>query len=389
MSAMMHKVKKSFHKATAPREDVVPSAAFLEYQQKLDAVKRNITMLDVTMTETNNAMTRQMIEQRSFSEKFADGYPMTLDETHAVAVEFKQGIGEVYDYFVRHTSPEVASYHRMQGQVKAYLKEIAEVEDMYPALSEARSETSRYQKKVDDIHMSNKRNDVKKTRNIHKLDVQREKLEQQTNVVLAAQKRTFAKAPMVHKLGLCAFWVAYRTHMQVMARSLEKTETFTVAHEEEMRNLDVASLHVDNSDEEPEVHTKLARPSQSEIAALTEGVKPVVPGASTTPQHLTPDQVNPAYAKETASGTTPNTVHSRRTPGAVVAESSPPEGSPSTNIRSTPAMTEDVKATEHTAPDRTGDEAPMSKITVEEVQHRKTKSGSKFSRVRLATLVGK
>lgn len=386
---MMHKVKKSFHKATAPREDVLPSAAFLEYQQKLDAVKRNITMLDVTMTETNNAMTRQMIEQRSFSEKFADGYPMTLDETHAVAVEFKQGIGEVYDYFVRHTSPEVASYHRMQNQIKAYLKEIAEVEDMYPALSEARSETSRYQKKVDDIHMSNKRNDVKKTRNIHKLDVQREKLEQQTSVVLAAQKRTFAKAPMVHKLGLCAFWVAYRTHMQVMARSLEKTETFTTAHEEEMRNLDVASLHVDISDEESEEHTKLARPSQSEIAALTEGVKPVVPGASTTPQQVTPDQVNPSYAKETATGTTPSPVHLRRTPGAVVAESSLPEGSPSTNIGSTPAMTEDVKATEDTAPDLTVDEVLMSKITVEESHHRKTKSGSKFSRVRLATLVGK
>jgi hypothetical protein len=212
----MHRVKGGFHKVKAPKADIRPSAVFLDYQQKVDATKRIITLLDRAMTETNNALTRQVIEQRSFSEKFADGYPIAHDETHATAVDFKNGINEVYDYYVRQTSPEVASYHRMQNQVKAYLKEITEVEGMYAALTEVRAETSRYQNKVDALHASKKQNCVKKTWNIHKLDAQREKLDWQSTAEIVAQKRAFAKAPIVHKLALCAYWIAYRTHMRVM-----------------------------------------------------------------------------------------------------------------------------------------------------------------------------
>jgi hypothetical protein len=281
MSLMMHRVKKSFHKVTAPRADVLPSAEFLDYQQKLDAVKRNLTLLDSKITETNNTMTRQMIEQRSFSEKFAEGYPVALDETHAIAVEFKNEIGDVYDYFVRQTSPEVASHHRMQNELKAYLKEVAEVELMYRELTDARAETSRYQKKVDAIHTSRKHTDVKKTRNIQKLDAQREKLDRLTASVITAQRRTFAKAPMVHKLALCAFWVSYRTHMQVMMRSLEKTEAFATAHEEEMGNLNIATMQVDIPDDDEDVQV-VRTPGPAEVAELTEGVQPIVPGISST-----------------------------------------------------------------------------------------------------------
>jgi hypothetical protein len=86
---------------------------------------------------------------------------------------------------------------------------------------------------------------------------------------------------MVHKLALCAYWVSYRTHMQVMMRSLEKTEAFAAAHEEEMGNLNITTMQIDIPDDDEDVQV-VRTPGPAEVAELTEGVQPVVPGVSST-----------------------------------------------------------------------------------------------------------
>jgi hypothetical protein len=137
---MLHAVKKTVAKAAAPSRGITPPAEFLDLKLQLVAVKRNITLVDKKMTEANRAWAVQMMEQRSFSERFAEGYPSSSDETAVIAGEFSQSSQALYDHFIRETDPSAQSYHKMQEQVRVYLAEIAEVEAMYPRLTEAKSE---------------------------------------------------------------------------------------------------------------------------------------------------------------------------------------------------------------------------------------------------------
>lgn len=245
---MFHALKKKRAQRTAAKRGVIPSAEFLDYKQRLEGVKRNMELVDTNLTEANANWSRYMIEQRSFSEKFVEGYPNSADDTHRIAGEFADGSRALYDYFVRYTTPEIAEYHRMHDQVKAYIAEINEVEAMYPGVLEARSETARYQDKVDSIETSKKESKTKKKfRNVQKMDNEREKYEELTCSVIVAQKKTYAKAPIVHKIGLCAYWLSNEIHVTMATKSLEKTAEFARTNTPELSRITVAALDIPES----------------------------------------------------------------------------------------------------------------------------------------------
>lgn len=244
---MLHSVKKSVAKASASKRGIAPPAEFLDLKTRLDAVKRNITLVDKKMTEANKAWAKQMMEQRGFSERFAEGYPTTSDETSVIAGEFAESSQALYDHFVRETDPEAQNYMKMQEQVKIYLKEIAEVEAMYPKLTEAKSETARYQGKIDTLERSKKNDEAKKNRNLQKMDTEKEKYDELAKTVVIAQKKTLAKSATVHKLALCAYWSANAAHIQIQQESMQKTSEFARAHEDELAALDITSLDLSES----------------------------------------------------------------------------------------------------------------------------------------------
>lgn len=246
-TTMLHAVKKSVAKASAPSRGVNPPAEFLDLKVQLAAVKRNISLVDKKMTEANKAWSLQMMEQRTFSERFAEGYPSTSDETAGIANEFAESSQALYDHFVRETDPVAQNYHKMQEQVKVYLKEVAEVEATYPKLTEAKSETARYQEKVDNIERSKKDNEAKKSRNLQKMDSEKEKYDDLVKTVVIAQKKTLAKSATVHRLALCAYWSANATHIQIQQQSMEKTAEFARTHEDELAGLDITSLDLVDS----------------------------------------------------------------------------------------------------------------------------------------------
>lgn len=239
---MFHAIKKKVAKHSASKRGVVPSAEFLDYKQRLETVKRNMELVDTKLTEANLGWSKRMIDQRSFSESFVEGYPNGTDETHAIAQEFAQGSRDLYDYFLRFTTPEMAEYHRLHDQVKVYIGELKALEETYPKVTEAKSESVRYQDKVDSLETSKKRNESKKVRNVQKLDNERERYEDLTRTVIAAQKKAFAKAPIVHKIGLCAYWLANDVHITIAMKSLERTADFARANASELSKINVAAL---------------------------------------------------------------------------------------------------------------------------------------------------
>jgi hypothetical protein len=244
---MLHSFKKSVAKSTAPARGVVPNAEFAALKQSLEAVKRNITLIDKTMTDTNREWSKQIMAQRTFAEKFSEGYPISGDETSKAAAEFAAGSQTVYDYYVRHTSPTESSYHKMQQQVQVYLAEIAEVQAMYPKLKEAKSESARYSAKIDTIEKSKKTDDLKKARNLEKLDQTKEVYDETTKEVIARQKLTMGKAAAVHKLALTAYWQANEKHTQVMVASMEKTAEFARQQEVDMAVIDIANMTIEDA----------------------------------------------------------------------------------------------------------------------------------------------
>lgn len=241
-AAMLHTFKKKVAKATAPTRGVTPGSEFLDYQQRLATVKKNLMYTDTAMDNAVKNWTEQMIEQRSFSERFSEGYPISGDDTDRVAKEFAEGSQNLYDHFVRTTSPESASYYKMHMELKSYIKEIGAIEAMYSPLVEAKSESDRYQNKVDTLERAKKTNDLKKSRNLAKMDSEKQKLAQLTAEVVSSQKKTYAKAPIVYKAALCAYWSANETHIRIMMKSMEKTAEFARETEIELAGLDVSQL---------------------------------------------------------------------------------------------------------------------------------------------------
>lgn len=245
---MLHAVKKSVAKAAAPSRGVTPPADFLDFQVQLDAVKRNIILVDKKMTEANRAWAAQMIEQRTFSERFAEGYPVTNDETSVIAQEFAESSQALYDHFVRETDPQAQNYNKMHDQVRVYLKEIAEVEKMYPSLTEAKSESSRYQDKVDAIERGKKERESKKARNLQKMDSEKDKYDELTKAVIIAQKKALAKSATVHRLALCAYWSSNAAHVQIQQESMQRTAEFARNNEAELASIDITSLDLTSDD---------------------------------------------------------------------------------------------------------------------------------------------
>lgn len=109
------------------------------------------------------------------------------------------------------------------------------------------SQTSRYQAKVDTIERAKKENDAKKTRNLQKMDSEKEKYDELVKTVIIAQKKTLAKSATVHRLALCAYWSSNAAHVQIQQRSMERTAAFARASEDELASLDISSLDIGDS----------------------------------------------------------------------------------------------------------------------------------------------
>lgn len=239
---MLHSLKKSFAKATAPTRGMNPGGEFLDYKNRVHNVRKNLEHLDKRMDETLRSWSLIMMDQRQFSQKLSEGYPISGDHTDQVAAEFEEGVQKVYDYFVRNTSPEAAAYHQMHKQVKDYLMEIEGVESKYAALMEAKSESERYQAKIDTITRSKKNKDDKKSRNFDKLDEQKQKYTEQLESIVALQKTTYEKAPIVYKIALCAYWTAHEVHTKIMMQSMEKTSKFIQEASSELSSINISEL---------------------------------------------------------------------------------------------------------------------------------------------------
>lgn len=245
---MLHGLKKRVTKVTNATA-ATPSAQFQDYQLRLEAVKRNLQVADKRLDDCSKHWLKHLFDQRSFSAGFVEGVADHDSETYSVAHEFAEGAQTRYDHFVRETSPEDASYNKMHNQVKAYLEEIAEVEAMYPKLIEAKSEASRYQGKIDSIEKAKKVDDLKKTRNLEKLDAQRESFSQLQREVTEAQKKTFAKADTVMRMALVAYWDMNSTHVAIMNQSLEKTQDYATSNAPEMCDIDISTLEISSPGE--------------------------------------------------------------------------------------------------------------------------------------------
>lgn len=134
---------------------------------------------------------------------------------------------------------------------------------------------SRYQKKVDSIEMKKKKDDLKKTRNLQKMDAEREKYSDLTTEVLAMQKATYAKAAIAHNLAICSYWTAHEKHLDVLKTSMEKTQAWASSVEDEMVAVDVGTLDLLDS---------VSEVSQSESSLPTSVPTSPVQSSSVKPE---------------------------------------------------------------------------------------------------------
>lgn len=241
---MLHSFKKRVAKTSAPLRGVNPGGEFLDYKNRLSTIKKNLQYIDMKMDDALRNWVVLMIEQRSFSERLVNGYPISGDDTDAQNKAFCEGARNTYDHFMRNSSPESTTYRKMHLQLKAYIKEISQVESLYGPLLESKSESERYQAKVDAIDRSKRNNDLKKARNLQKMDQEKLRLSEMTTNVLLAQKATYSKAPIVYKAALCAYWTAHETHTHVISRNMEKTSQFARSAEEDLLNLDISQVSI-------------------------------------------------------------------------------------------------------------------------------------------------
>lgn len=239
---MLHSFKKKVAKNTAPVRGVNPGGEFLDYKNRLATIKKNLQYIDRRMDDAIKYWNLQIIEQRNLSQRFSTGYPIRGDETDRIAKDFEKGSTAVYDYFFRNEDIETEPYKNMQAQVKAYINELVQVEKEYRELLYIKSEAERYQTKVDTMDRRGRNNDLKRTRNLQKMDHEKMRLTEKTNKVVAAQREVYAKAPTIYKAALCAYWTAYQKHMQVISQSMSKTTQFMEMAGKDMENLDISTM---------------------------------------------------------------------------------------------------------------------------------------------------
>lgn len=80
------------------------------------------------------------------------------------------------------------------------------------------------------------------TRNLQKMDREKENYKELLVGVVAAQKRTYAKHPVVFKAALVSYWLSHSKHVKMLLQSLEHTQAFAEKYAEEMLKLDISKL---------------------------------------------------------------------------------------------------------------------------------------------------
>lgn len=275
---MLHSLKKKSGSTSARARGVNPSAEFMQMKSKLSLTKRNLQLANQKMIDADRMWKQQLSAQRSFAEDFSEGFVgQDGDDTLEVLAEFNRGAQERYDHFVRSTAKEDETFAKMHEQLRVYIAEIEAVEARYPELVEAKSEVSRYQKKVDTIEMKKKTDDLKKERNLQKMDAEREKYSSLTSEIVAMQKATLAKSATAHNMAICSYWTAHEKHLAVLKSSMEKTQTWAAGVEDEMAAVDVATLDVlDNVSEVSQSESSLTAsvPTSPVPAAATKAEPP-------------------------------------------------------------------------------------------------------------------
>lgn len=238
---MLHAVKRRVGLASAPLR-YSPNAEFADLRQRLSSIKVSLKYTSQMLDAANRQWIIQMQEQRRFSERFAEAYPTTNDDTYIVATQFANGSQSLYDKFTRETNPDITGYQKISQQVMLFIKEIELVEASYSRLAMARSEAERYQSKLDAMERSRRPIDsAKKSRNLQKMDTERELYKKLLTETIEAQKKTYAKYPIVFKAALTAYWLSHEKHVNLLVQSLENTQEFAQRCEKDMMELDITT----------------------------------------------------------------------------------------------------------------------------------------------------
>lgn len=266
----MHSLKKMVVKHAKPT-GAEPSAEFQSYKLRLEAVSKNLTMADKRMDEAKAHWLKHVMDQRAFSGGYVEGIADSTSETYEVAQEFAEGSNARYDHFVRETNPADAPYNMMHEQLKEYLLEIKEVEKMYKKLADAKSEAGRYQSKIDGMEKAAKTDDIRKERNLEKLDTEKENFLAVQREVTNAQKAVYAKSDAAQKMALVAYWQMNAEHVKVMQASLERTEEYCAENYDELAGMNLLTLEADDVVESPTraplMPASLATPPKKERTA--------------------------------------------------------------------------------------------------------------------------
>lgn len=254
---MLHIVKKQVARVQQPLSKNAPNAEFADLKQRLTSIKNALKYTSAMLTDSNRTWVKLMQQQRLFSERFQEAYPSTRDDTYAVATDFAIGSQNLYDKFTREASDDVAVYHHIHRQVLLYIKEIETVEAVYSKLAQAKSEACRYQAKLDSMERSRRPMDEsKKTRNLQKMDNEKDVYKKLLRDTVDQQKVTYSKYPIVFKAALTSYWLNHEKHVSLLVQSLEKTQEFAKKNEKEMKELDITA-YVRAGSEEPSFSSHL------------------------------------------------------------------------------------------------------------------------------------
>lgn len=238
---MLHAVKRQVGRVQQPIRSS-PNAEFSDLKQRLHSVKQSLQYTSKMLSSANRGWIIQMQEQRAFSERFHESYPTTDDEIFQVAQKFAEGSQTLYDKFTREAETDITAYNEIHKQVQIYIREIERVESMYSRLADAKSESTRYQSKLDWMERSRRPTDEsKKLRNLQKMDHQRIAYKTLLEETIKEQKSTYAKHPIVFKAALTSYWLSHEKHVTSLVQSLENTQTFAKQAEQEMRALDISA----------------------------------------------------------------------------------------------------------------------------------------------------
>lgn len=246
---MLHVLKKSLARLQHPLVNTVPNGEYADLRQRLYSIKLTLKYTLSMLESSNRTWILQIQQQRQFSERFHEAYPTTEDDTFQVARHFAEESQALYDQFTRniYEPGNAPVYEHIHSQLRAYIIEIENVEATYAALHAAKSETARYQGKLDAMGRSRRPMDTsKRQRNEHKLDAVRDEYRRNLKDTVDLQKKSYLKYPVMFKAALTAYWLSHEKHVNALVHSLERTQAFAKAYEEEMGQLDVANLKADD-----------------------------------------------------------------------------------------------------------------------------------------------